>query len=67
VEIAAAEAEKYHIKQISWLAEADVDMVLALTFTQSEEAIGAVRAARAVGLPIVVSFLAPVCKYPLRI
>jgi len=56
VEIAAAEAEKYHAQQIGWLAETDVDMVSALTFTQADEAIGAVRAARAVGLPIVVSF-----------
>jgi homocysteine S-methyltransferase len=56
VDIAAAAAEKYHAQQIGWLAETDVDMVSALTFTQADEAIGAVRAARAVGLPIVVSF-----------
>lgn len=55
-QIAAEEAEKYHAQQISWLAETDVDMVSALTFTQADEAIGAVRAAKAVGLPIVVSF-----------
>jgi S-methylmethionine-dependent homocysteine/selenocysteine methylase len=54
--IAAGEAEEYHATQIGWLAETDVDMVTALTFTQSDEAIGAVRAAVAVGLPIVVSF-----------
>ncbi len=56
VAIAAAEAEEYHARQIGWLADTDVDMVTALTFTQSDEAIGAVRAADAVGLPIVVSF-----------
>ena len=55
-EIAAAEAEQYHSKQISWLAETEVDMVSALTFTQSDEAIGVVRAATAADLPVVVSF-----------
>ena len=56
VAIAAAEAEEYHAKQIGWLADTDVDMVTAMTFTQSDEAIGVVRAADAAGLPIVVSF-----------
>jgi homocysteine S-methyltransferase len=54
--VSASEAESYHSEQIGWLAETDVDMVTALTFTQSTEAIGAVRAAVAAGLPIVVSF-----------
>jgi homocysteine S-methyltransferase len=54
--VAADEAEEYHSAQIGWLADTDVDMVSALTFTQSDEAIGAVRAATAVKLPIVVSF-----------
>jgi homocysteine S-methyltransferase len=54
--IAAGEAEEYHGTQIGWLADTEVDMVSALTFTQSSEAIGAVRAAHSVGLPIVVSF-----------
>lgn len=56
VVVAADEAEAYHATQIGWLADTDVDMVTALTFTQSDEAIGAVRAATAAGLPIVVSF-----------
>ncbi len=56
VAVAADEAEAYHAIQLGWLAETDVDMVTAMTFTQSDEAIGAVRAASAVGLPIVVSF-----------
>ncbi len=55
-EIAAHEAEAYHFKQIEWLAKTEVDMVTALTFTQSDEAIGIVRAAQAADLPIVVSF-----------
>jgi len=55
-EIAAHEAEDYHTQQIGWLAETDVDMVTATTFTQSDEAIGVVHAASKVGLPAVVSF-----------
>ena len=54
--VAANEAEEYHAKQISWLADTSVDMVTALTFTQSDEAIGIVRAAESAGLPIVISF-----------
>ena len=54
--LAAKEAEEYHAKQIGWLAETEVDMVTALTFTQSEEAIGVVRAAQSAGLPVVISF-----------
>ena len=54
--IGAAEAERYHARQIGWLAETDVDMVTATTFPMAAEAIGFVRAARAAGLPAVVSF-----------
>ncbi len=56
VEVATEQAEEYHAKQLGWLAATDVDMITALTFTQSDEAIGVVRAARNVGLPAVVSF-----------
>jgi len=56
VEIASAEAQQYHSEQLGWLAETDVDMVTALTFTQSDEATGVVRAAESLGLPVVVSF-----------
>jgi homocysteine S-methyltransferase len=55
-EVAAREAEEYHSRQMSWLADTDVDMVSALTFTQSDEATGAAHAARNHGLPIMVSF-----------
>jgi S-methylmethionine-dependent homocysteine/selenocysteine methylase len=55
-EVAANESEAYHAKQIRWLADTEVDMVTALTFTQSGEAIGVVRAARAHELPVVISF-----------
>ncbi len=54
--IAIAEAEQYHSEQLGWLADTDVDMVTARTFTQCDEAIGVVRAAGSLGLPVVVSF-----------
>jgi homocysteine S-methyltransferase len=54
--LAARESEEYHSKQIDWLVATNVDMVTALTFTQSDEAIGVVRAAQSVGLPVVISF-----------
>lgn len=54
--ISVADAEAYHATQIGWLAETEVDMVSALTFTQSGEAAGFVLAAKAAGLPAVVSF-----------
>lgn len=53
---AAEEAEFYHSRQIGWLADTSVDMITATTFSRSEEAIGFVRAARAVSLPAVISF-----------
>jgi S-methylmethionine-dependent homocysteine/selenocysteine methylase len=54
--IAIHEAERYHAQQIGWLADTEVDMVTALTFTQAAEASGLVLAARSAGLPVVVSF-----------
>jgi len=54
--ISPEESERYHSEQMGWLAKTDVDMVSAITFTQSGEAIGIVRAAQAAGLPIVISF-----------
>ena len=56
MDVAVQEAEEYHRKQLGWLSATDVDMVSGLTFTQSDEAIGFVRAARELGLPAVVSF-----------
>jgi homocysteine S-methyltransferase len=55
-EIAAHEAEAYHAKQIGWLAKTEADMITAATLTQSDEAIGVVRAAGAADLPVVISF-----------
>jgi homocysteine S-methyltransferase len=52
----AAEAEAYHAHQINAFAETEVDMVTALTLNTTEEAIGIIRVAKAVGLPVVISF-----------
>ena len=52
----AAEAASYHGAQIRVLSEAGVDLVTAITMTYADEALGIVHAARAVGLPVVISF-----------
>jgi S-methylmethionine-dependent homocysteine/selenocysteine methylase len=54
--IAMEAAEDYHSEQLGWLAATDADMITALTFNQAGEAAGVARAARAVGMPIVISF-----------
>jgi len=54
--MSATEAEAYHAWQMVVMAETETDMVSALTMTYAEEAIGVVRAAQAVGLPVVISF-----------
>jgi S-methylmethionine-dependent homocysteine/selenocysteine methylase len=51
-----AEAEAYHREQIEVFRDAGVDLVTAITMTNTPEAIGVVRAARAAGLPVVISF-----------
>ena len=51
-----AEAQAYHARQIEILAREGVDLVSAFTMTNSAEAIGIVRAARASGAPVVISF-----------
>ena len=56
LKISADDAERYYAEQIGWIAGSDIDMYTALTFTQASEATGLVRAARAAGLPVVVSF-----------
>ena len=50
------QAETYHSPQVEVLAEAGADQVTAITFTNSQEAVGFVRAAQRVGVPAVVSF-----------
>ena len=49
-------AAAYHTPQIEAFAEAGVDLVTVLTLTGTGEAVGIVRAARAAGLPVAVSF-----------
>jgi S-methylmethionine-dependent homocysteine/selenocysteine methylase len=49
-------AERYHSEQLRTLADAGCAQTTALTLAYSEEAIGIVRAAKAVGLAIVVGF-----------
>ncbi len=50
------EAERYHSVQIGTFAETEADVITALTMTHAEEAIGVVRAAKSVGMPVVISF-----------
>jgi homocysteine S-methyltransferase len=52
----AEAAQEYHSFQLAALATTGCTQVTALTLTYSEEAIGIVRAAGAVGLPIVIGF-----------
>jgi homocysteine S-methyltransferase len=56
VTITMEAAEEYFSEQLGWLAATDADMVSALTFNQAGEAAGLARAARAVGMPAVISF-----------
>ena len=52
----AEEAEAYHAEQIGTFAGTAADLVTAITMTYVDEAVGVVRAARAAGLPVVISF-----------
>jgi S-methylmethionine-dependent homocysteine/selenocysteine methylase len=51
-----AEAEAYHRQQIGAFGETEVDLVTAITMTNTPEAIGLVRAAARCELPVVVAF-----------
>ena len=55
--ITTDESEQYHSVQLASLAAAGVDLVQALTFSNTDEAIGLARAAATVGLPLSVSFV----------
>jgi S-methylmethionine-dependent homocysteine/selenocysteine methylase len=56
-QIMTAEAsEAYHARQIGAFAEAGVDMVTAITMTNTPESVGIVRAAGKAGLPVAISF-----------
>jgi len=54
--MSAEEAAEYHGHQIKVFADTVADMVTALTLNYVEEAIGIVRAAKAAGMPVVLSF-----------
>ncbi|MFT4029296.1 MAG: homocysteine S-methyltransferase family protein [Protaetiibacter sp.] len=49
-------AAEFHLTQIATLADAGADLVHAMTMTEPAEAIGVVRAARSVGIPVSISF-----------
>lgn len=52
----AADAAAYHLPQAVALKKGGVDMLSAVTMTTSAEAIGVARSAKAVGLPVAISF-----------
>jgi S-methylmethionine-dependent homocysteine/selenocysteine methylase len=54
--MAEEEAERYHAEQVGTFAATAADMVTAITMTNVPEAIGVTRAARAVNMPVVISF-----------
>ena len=54
--MSAGEAQRYHSAQFETLSDTSVELLTALTLTYADEAIGMVRAAGSVGLPIAVSF-----------
>jgi S-methylmethionine-dependent homocysteine/selenocysteine methylase len=53
---APKDAEEYHRPQLEAFATAGADYAVAYTMTDPGEAIGVVRAARSVGLPVAISF-----------
>jgi S-methylmethionine-dependent homocysteine/selenocysteine methylase len=54
--MSAEEAQAYHATQIDAISKTNADMVTAMTLTYPEEAIGIARAAKVVGMPVVISF-----------
>lgn len=54
--MSAEEAQQYHLTQIGTFSATDADMVTAITMNYVEEAIGITRAAKSVGMPVVISF-----------
>jgi S-methylmethionine-dependent homocysteine/selenocysteine methylase len=55
-DMSADQAADYHRAQIEVFAAGEIDMVSAVTLTSVAEAVGIARAARAAGLPVVISF-----------
>ena len=54
--LSAEQAEEYHSWQSAIIADTAADMITGLTITYVEEAIGIVRAATSVGMPVVIAF-----------
>lgn len=54
--LSADEAEAYHARQLAVFADGPADLATAITMTYAEEAVGVTRAARAVDLPVAISF-----------
>ena len=54
--LSARDAERYHAQQIGSFSRTAADLVTAFTITYSDEAIGIIRAAQAVGMPVVIGF-----------
>jgi len=50
------QAQAYHARQTGVFADAGVDLITAITMTNTNEAIGVTRAAQAARLPVVISF-----------
>ena len=50
------QAQEFHAWQAGVIAETTADLITGLTITYAEEAIGIVRAATAVGMPVVIAF-----------
>jgi homocysteine S-methyltransferase len=55
-QMTADEAKDYHAPQIEAFCEAGADLVSAITMNYTEEAIGVTKAARALSVPVMVSF-----------
>ncbi len=56
LKMSPSDAAAYHLPQVEAFAESGADMVTALTMTYADEAIGVVRAAQAVSIPVAISF-----------
>ena len=52
----AAEAEDFHAAQVNTFADTDADLVTAVTLSTVAEGVGVIRAAKAAGMPVVVSY-----------
>ena len=54
--LSVEQAQEFHAWQAGVIADTSADLITALTITYVEEAIGIVRAATAVGMPVVIAF-----------